>query len=148
MLALLHKEMAEHPADCITGTPLRLRAPVQVCCGQTVQILQRGVSDRCIIGHEVSEVEPWEVGNLLCGVAKAAAFFGKAQSLVPAVALPEPRSVLGKGLNPAILDTCRMLHQEVNMIRVRMGLETTLCRGETVPGPGGGRQSIRPVPAL
>ncbi len=132
VLALFYDDMAEHFADGIAGASLGIRAPVQVFGGQAIEIPQRLAADGIVVRHTISDVEPWEVGNLFRGVAESVIFFGQPQLLVPGISLPYLGGALREVMNPAVLDTCHVPYHKIDVVSVSTGLESSLFRGETI----------------
>src|SRR2546428_4523824 len=105
------------------------------CAGvNALQIREGLLADRIKVALQVFEVRRGETGHLRGSVAHASVVLRQSTALVPPIALPDLRSILGETVQPAVLHPGDMPDHKTDGIRFRPGPPCQFSRRETLQG--------------
>src|ERR1051326_8240277 len=99
----------------------------------TVQVCQGLLADRIKVALQVFEVRMGKAGHLRCSVAHPGVVLRQSTALIPPVALPDLRNVLGEAVQPAVLYPGNMPDHKADGVRFRSG----------APGQFGWREALQ-----
>src|SRR5262249_45303513 len=103
------------------------------CAGvHAMQVREGLLADRIKVALQVFEVRMGEAGHLCCSIAHSSVVLRQATALVPPVALPDLRGILGETVQPTVLYPGDMPDHKADRVRFRSRPPCQFGRGQTL----------------